>query len=83
MISAKSQTENSEDNTKSLVQVSEDPHLKCLTNLKLMYKSEIESCIKFLKSGTDCGEDSELLEETLVEIEQFRGRSTTLEFRNF
>ena len=72
MISSNSQTQYSDDNTESHEQVSEDPHLKRLTNLKLMYESEIESCIEFITSGIDCGEDSETVEETLLEIKELQ-----------
>ena len=41
MISSFLQTQYSDDKTESHEQVSEDPQLKCLTNLKLMYESEI------------------------------------------
>ena len=76
-----SQTQYSDDNTESQEQVSEDPQLKRLTNLKLIYESEIESCIEFITSGIDCGEDSEIFEETLLEMKELR--STILQFKNF
>ena len=37
-----------------------------------MYDSKIESCIEFITSGTDCGEDSETVEETLLEIKELQ-----------
>ena len=79
MIYSNSQTQYSEDNTESHKQVSEDPHLKCLTNLKLMYESEIESCIEFITSGIDCGEDSETVEETLLEIKELEKKELTIQ----
>ena len=69
------QTQYSDDNTESHEQVSEDPQLKRLTNLKLMNESEIESCIEFITSGIDCGEDSETIEETLLEIKELQEKS--------
>ena len=45
-----------------------DPHLKHIKNQKLMFESEIESCIEFVVSGIDSGEDTVTLEETLNEI---------------
>ena len=72
MISSNSQTQYSDDSTESDEQVSEDPQLKRLTNLKLIYESEIESCIEFITSGIDCGEDSEIIEETLQEIKELQ-----------
>ena len=33
-----------------------------------MFESEIESCIEFVVSGIDSGEDTETLEETLKQI---------------
>ena len=74
MISSNSQTQYSDDNTKSDKQVSEDHQLKRLTNLKLMYESESESCIEFITSGIDCGEDSETVEETILEIKEVQER---------
>ena len=72
MISSNSQTQYSDDNNESHEQVSEDPQLKHLTNLKLMYESEIESCIEFITSGIDCGEDSGTVEVTLLEIKELQ-----------
>ena len=37
-----------------------------------MYESEIEFCIEFITSGIDCGEDSETVEETLLEIKELQ-----------
>ena len=36
-----------------------------------MYESELESCIDFITSGIDCGEDPETVEVTLTEIKEF------------
>ena len=49
-----------------------DPHLKHIKNQKLMFESEIESCIEFVVSGIDSGEDTETLEETLSEIKELQ-----------
>ena len=70
IISSNSQTQYSDANTENHEQVSEDPHLKRLTNLKIMYESEIELSIEFITSGIDCCEDSETVEETLHEIKE-------------
>ena len=72
MISSNSQTQNLDDNIESHEQVSEDPHSKHMTNLKLMYESEIESCIEFITSGIDCGENSDTVEEILLEIKEIK-----------
>ena len=72
MNSSNSQTQYSDDNTESHEQVSEDPQLKRLTNLKLMYESETESYIEFITSGIDCGEDRVTIEETLLEIKELQ-----------
>ena len=78
MISSNSQTDYSEDNTQTQKQVSEGPHLKRLPKLKLMYESEMESYLEFITPRFDCGEDSETVEETLIEntIFQFNNSST-------
>ena len=72
MISPKLQTQYSDNNTESHEQFSEDPHLKRLTNLKLMYESEIEYCIELNTTSFDCGEDSETVEVTLLEIRELQ-----------
>ena len=82
MISSNSRTEYSDDNTESHEQVSEDRQLKHLTNLKLMYESEIESCIEFFTSGIDCREDSGTVAVTLLEIKELQEKYD-LQFKNF
>ena len=37
-----------------------------------MYEIEIQSCIEFITCGIDCGEDSETVEETLLEIKELQ-----------
>ena len=49
-----------------------DPHLKHIKTQKLMFESEIESCIEFVVSGIGSGEDTETLEETLGEIKELQ-----------
>ena len=70
IISSNSQTQYSDANTENNEQVSEDPHLKLLTNLKMMYESEIELSIEFITSGIDCREDPETVKETLHEFKE-------------
>ena len=87
-----SQTQYWDDNTESHEQVFEDPHLKRLTYLKLMYESEIESCIDFITSGIDCGKDwnsrgnSPWNQGTLGEVRLYNsrtfGQSTIIGRRN-
>ena len=66
--STNSQTPAMGENKESSV----DPHLKHIKNQKLMFESEIESCIEFVVSGIDSGEDTETLEETLSEIKELQ-----------
>ena len=66
--SKSSQTPAMGENEESSV----DPHLKHIKNQKLMFESEIESCIEFVVSGIDSEEDTETLEETLSEIKELQ-----------
>ena len=76
--STSSQTPAMGENEESSV----DPHLKHIKNQKLMFESEIESCIEFVVSGIDSGEDTETLGETLSEIKELQRNSTT-PFKSF
>ena len=49
-----------------------DPHLKHIKNQNIVLESEIESCIEFVVSGIDSGEDFKTLEETLFEIKELQ-----------
>ena len=66
--STSSQTPAMGENEESSV----DPHLEHIKNQKLMFESEIESCIEFVVSGIDFGEDTETLEESLSEIKELQ-----------
>ena len=49
-----------------------DPHLKHIKKQKLMFESEIESCIEIFVSRIDSGEDTETLEETMSETKELQ-----------
>ena len=49
-----------------------DPHLKHIKNQNIVLASEIESCVEFVVSGIDSGEDTETLEETLSKIKELQ-----------
>ena len=66
--STRSQTVAMDENKESSV----NSHLKHIKNQTLMCESEIESCIEFVVSGIDSGEDTETLEETLSKIKELQ-----------